>query len=86
MHPFGIAYRGEGGIVYFPGGSTPIVSIDCYSVNKIIIFLDVFVLSTYYKGNKASFKAHTTNNYLENKCNRLYLVDSLYNLTKESNV
>jgi len=28
VHPFGIAYRGRrGGMVYFPGGSTPIVSI-----------------------------------------------------------
>jgi len=55
---------GRGDIVYFPGGSTPIVSINCYSVNKIIIFLDVFVLSTYYIGNKVSFKAHATKHIL----------------------
>ena len=77
MHPFGIAYWEGGDMVYFPGGSTPIVLTDSYSVNKIIIFLDVFVQSSYYKGNKVSFKAHTTNNYLKNKCNRLYLFDSL---------
>ena len=28
-----------GYVVYFPGGSTPIVLINSYSVNKIIIFL-----------------------------------------------
>jgi len=50
-----------GYIVYFPGGSTPIVSIRSTFVNKIIIFLDVYVLSTYYIGNKASFKASATN-------------------------
>ena len=77
MHPFGIACWEGGDIVYFPGGSTPIVLTDSCSVNKIIIFLDVFVQSSYYKGNKVSFKAHTTNNYLKNKCNRLYLSDSL---------
>ena len=47
--------------LYFPGGSTPIVSIRSTFVNKIIIFLDVYVLSIYYIGNKASFKASATN-------------------------